>query len=394
MSSEKSGGERLSALSALRFFAALLVVLAHFRYTFWPADIFGPFDDFCPIVSFFFMLSGFMLAHAYPYLQPRQGKHFIWARIRRIWPFHAVMLGVTCLLLPTIANQTFALPDAGWILAANLFLLQSWIPVQTYFFSFNIVTWYLSTLMACYLAFPWLIHRFRETWRFKLGLSLALLLTMLWLSTGFGLFLPINGISAQGLLYTFPLSRLFEFVVGMCGALLAVRLRAVYRPGWRLGTLVEILALVLVIGAMGSLSLAGALLKPLPVFGNVLAYYASFAGVTLLPFFLFILVFAMERGYVTRALAHPILVFLGKISFGIYMLHVTLIHFYLYPVALKPHIPQPTPEKIALFFLLLFILSTVAHRLFEQPLPLGHLFSRLRSLLNIIKRQPETDETV
>jgi peptidoglycan/LPS O-acetylase OafA/YrhL len=51
---------RLDALTGLRFFAALAIVIHHtFRLPEWPLP---------QSVSFFFVLSGFILAHVYPEL--------------------------------------------------------------------------------------------------------------------------------------------------------------------------------------------------------------------------------------------------------------------------------------------------------------------------------------
>lgn len=374
-SPDLSKPERFRALSSLRFVAAILVVLAHFHYTFWPANIWGPFEDFSPMVSFFFMLSGFLLAHAYGPMNLAQSGRFIALRLARIWPMHLLMLGATWWLLPIIRDQTMHLKEANTILWANIFLLQAWMPVQDYFFSFNVVTWYLSTLLACYLVFPLLIRNFTNTWRIKLLIGAALLLGAFLLSDGKPLYSP-HVVSGQGWLYISVLSRLFEFIVGMCASLGYRWLKPQYPQGRKkLGTGIEALVLALVIAAMAASPLISKIFAPIPLCGPALNYYLSFAGATLLPFFLLLTVFAMERGLITRILAHPLPVLLGELSFGIYIIHVTLIHVWLYPVALKPHAPIPTPEKIALFFIILLLLSYLSWRCVEKPV--AALVSRL-----------------
>jgi peptidoglycan/LPS O-acetylase OafA/YrhL len=87
MSAQKA---RLSALTTLRFIAASGIVLHHLRGPLLPNDAFAawPLDN---AVSFFFVLSGFILAYTYPKLErPGAVRDFFVARIARIWPVHLV----------------------------------------------------------------------------------------------------------------------------------------------------------------------------------------------------------------------------------------------------------------------------------------------------------------
>lgn len=361
---------KLAALTSLRFVAAVMVVLAHFRYTFWPAGSLGAFDDFGQVVSFFFILSGFMLTYAYPDLKLNDGGKFVLRRISRLWPLHAVMLGMTFLLIPKIAEQTMKLPDAWLILLANISMVQAWVPVQSYFFSFNIVTWYLSSLFGMILCFPLLIQGFSRNWPLKLAGAFLLTMTLLFCSQTLPLFTE-KGLSGQGLTFISPLSRMFEFVLGMSAAIWFRKLDAGWLRDENLGTLLEAFALLLAIGVMAIARDGSAALEI--ILGKQVAYYLNFAGFTLLPFTVLILALALGRGRISRWLGHPLAVRLGEISFGVYMIHVTLIHWYLYPVALKPHAPQPDVVKMILFWIMLLGLSYCSWRFLERP-----YFPRLR----------------
>lgn len=354
----------LEALSSLRFFAAVLVVLAHFRYTFWPADIFGTFDDFSPIVSFFFMLSGFTMFYSHSNCHPPS---FLLKRISRIWPIHALVLLLTFLLLPRIVEQNMQFSYSGWILTANLLLLQSWIPVQDYFFSFNTPTWYLSTQMAMYLAFPWLAQNFHKNWPYKLFFCLFLVLVCLGSASLFKLF-SVHTISGQGILYVSPICRLLEFVIGMIGGMLCTFVAPKYQLNRFWGSVIEVVALLLVITAMAMAQPISASLNQIPYFGNLIGFYCGFAGVTLIPFFLLMLVFAMEQGSISRLLCLSPFKILGKLSFGIYMVHILLLQYYLYPIALKPHIPIPSNTRIFIYWGILLLIAFLSERFFEKPL--------------------------
>jgi len=150
----------LASLTALRFFAALWVVLYHWRVP-WAVEIDAATDLFAMGrfgVDLFFILSGFVLAHVY--LDARENgrfdfKRFIIARFARIWPLHiAVILlllgvwaGATAFDVPFERDQ-FALRD----LPANILMIHAWgfAPDQTW----NQPSWSISAEWFAYLAFP------------------------------------------------------------------------------------------------------------------------------------------------------------------------------------------------------------------------------------------------
>lgn len=79
----------LPSLTGLRFFAASMVVLLHAAQRFDPISGMTHVVGFGYIgVSFFFMLSGFILAWtAREVDSPMQ---FYWRRFARVWPLHAL----------------------------------------------------------------------------------------------------------------------------------------------------------------------------------------------------------------------------------------------------------------------------------------------------------------
>jgi peptidoglycan/LPS O-acetylase OafA/YrhL len=128
--------QHLDALTTLRFFAAALIVIGH-------ADpIFGPFNfaRSAPLnqgVSFFFVLSGFILTWNYPSLTGWKDRRQFWlARIARIWPLHLA----TCLLwIGLIFNfdraTHFPGTEGAVKLFTNLLLMQAWVPSNNWVLS-------------------------------------------------------------------------------------------------------------------------------------------------------------------------------------------------------------------------------------------------------------------
>ena len=153
-------GARLNALTSLRFFAAFAIVIHHSRIFLLPSETLSawPLDQG---VSLFFVLSGFILVHVYPELPTKEAIKSFWlARIGRIWPAHLVAL---ILVLTVSGTQTLG-GDSLLIFLANLSMIHGWVPSREFFFSFNALSWTISTELGFYALFPLLIYKFHSTW--------------------------------------------------------------------------------------------------------------------------------------------------------------------------------------------------------------------------------------
>lgn len=85
---------KLDALTGLRFLAAAMILIHHS-----PFHIPVPAIAYDHGVSFFFVLSGFILAYVHPTIGSMQEvKAFLWNRVARIWPAHLVTLMTTVFL--------------------------------------------------------------------------------------------------------------------------------------------------------------------------------------------------------------------------------------------------------------------------------------------------------
>jgi len=148
----------LRPLTALRFAAALWVAV----YTFWPNLAGAPQTTVVAKgylgVELFFVLSGFILSHVY--LQAAGEKRFsyrgfLWARIARVYPLHlATLIGVGGLAAAAlIAGMSVDANVLSWSsLPANLLMLHAWglAPVA----GWNHPSWSISAEWFAYLCFP------------------------------------------------------------------------------------------------------------------------------------------------------------------------------------------------------------------------------------------------
>jgi len=154
---------RGGALDALRFLASAFIVLFHFGYDapVQLAHLHEMFGRGYLATDFFLILSGFVLAQAYGGAVtgrngPRMGLGaFMARRLARIYPAHLIiLLTLVALVLAAAAlGVQPAFPEHfDWAaLAPNLLLIHAWGYGGD---TWNIPTWSLSALAACYLAFP------------------------------------------------------------------------------------------------------------------------------------------------------------------------------------------------------------------------------------------------
>ncbi|MFJ2684514.1 acyltransferase family protein [Pseudomonas sp. NPDC087342] len=358
---------KLDSLTSLRFFAAAMIVLGHTH------GAFGSFGlattlSLAQGVSFFFVLSGFILAYNYPSLSTAaEIGGFLKARIARIWPAHIAAIVLLYLLTSSLNLGALSHLQAGFTALANLFLIQSLIPLRDVFLTFNGVAWSISTEMFFYLTFPLLITSIIPGWKAKLLFISFIVALFLGFSIAWNI--PADDASSQvsmmGLLYVNPLVRLLEFFAGIlaCGAYQKIRANADGKPT-SLFSVVECLTVALAIGAMWLTPKLTTFLGMHGVIGTALNYYLIKSG-SFVFFALLIVAFALGKGILSRALSNPLLVLLGEISFSLYLVHMTLFQWY---VANEPYFSNiPLYIRGPAFWLLALGTAFLMQRAIENP---------------------------
>ena len=142
--------ERLPSLTGLRFWAALLVVAYHLSREYRRLPLVSPLVWYGRDgVTFFFVLSGFVLAWSYAGARV-PALTFYRRRLARIWPLHALTSGFA-LVVTAAAGAALPLTAALW----SLPLLQAWVPALVY--GANPAAWSLSAEAWFYLLLPFLL---------------------------------------------------------------------------------------------------------------------------------------------------------------------------------------------------------------------------------------------
>jgi peptidoglycan/LPS O-acetylase OafA/YrhL len=328
----EDGRNSLEALTGVRFLAALAVVLYHAVPAQFPLAT-GPLmrlvDSGFAGVSFFFVLSGFILS--YKYLRPAQRgmrcarREFWWARIARIYPVYLLALAIS---FPTIVRglrEPFPLQEYHRMLGAAIlspFLLQGWWPASAC--RWNCPGWSLSVEAFFYVLFPFVGVALS-------GLGNRAIVRTAWGTWALGMVLPAlylavapDGISSPTHLDTGawlvalkfnPLPHLHEFLFGMCAGVIFIRRQASDTGDQRFveGSIARVIAVVAVVVTAAVIAFA-------PDVPFVLLHTGVLAPV----WALVIYVLAAGDGAIARWLGSRALLRLGEASYALYLIHAPL----------------------------------------------------------------------
>ncbi|WP_439470243.1 acyltransferase family protein [Brevundimonas sp.] len=284
----------LRALTTLRFLAAAWVVL----YTAWPHLNVG----FTPVaitkgylgVEVFFVLSGFILSHVYleaAGTNRYSHKGFLWARIARVYPLHLVTLAGMAVLGVGAVVAGLSVSDSltDWrALPAHITLTHAWGLAPSS--AFNHPSWSISAEWFAYLTFPAFAF---VAWRLR---NRPVLATVLAAAVALGIyaaFQPLAGFSLTEATFRWGALRIVPCFLLGCALYLIYRRAPIPHA--------SLVALVSGAGILASASLG--VWDPITVL---------FAGG---------LILALGSLSNTQAgvLASPFGVYLGEISYSIYM---------------------------------------------------------------------------
>jgi len=305
---------KIAALAGARALPPLMVVMFHFseghHYSGWrPLDFLATRGYLW--VEFFFVLSGFILTHAYwPRLKEllrRPGYlAFLRARLIRLYPLHLFML---LLLLAIVVGLRILAAQGGYLsifdskyhqdvsikgFGLSLFLVHAWNSMNT--LTWNGVSWFVSVEFALCLMFPvllWLAEG--RLWR---GFAL--------IAAGLTGLLALLFTSKHGLDITFHngvFRGLSDFTIGVGLAVLFRRLKPRDRmPEWAHSVLQVLL---------------------LSLLGYVIMHtgwsHTRMDIFTVLPLMALVLVLAFDRGIAARLLQMRLPQILGDWSYAVYL---------------------------------------------------------------------------
>jgi len=341
----------IKPLTSLRFFFAFFVFLSHtgnylknddgltYLYTsFFKEGYLG--------VSFFFILSGFILAYNYQnkFLENKiTKKNFYIARLARIYPLHLLTL---LLSLPLAHNLLFnANPiTVVVVLLSHLTLIQSFFPMEVFYFNLNGPSWSISNEMFFYLLFPFIVKILTGSKKY-----FFLLFSITIISVSFIFF---KNEFQHYVFYINPVFRVVDFLIGIVlyDVFLKIREINITTIRW---TIIEILSLIVFATFYFN--------------HNNVEQVFRYSSYYWLPMIFIILTFSLSKGIVSKILSCKFFVLLGEISFAFYLLH-QLIFGYAKLSFGEIFIQERSIFFVFIVFLITIILSYVAFTFFEKPI--------------------------
>jgi peptidoglycan/LPS O-acetylase OafA/YrhL len=290
--------KNIPALTSIRGVAALSVMLYHISLTYKDLSLFSPFKHADLGVDLFFVLSGFILTYVYESEISTNLKFklfyvtFLKARIARIYPLQIVTLGFTLMLVLMLPDFSGRYHDyfTGLSFFYNLLLIQNWGMIGV---SWNMVSWSISAEFFMYLLFPFLLILFKKLKKPAHILTLSFLI--------FGLhncFIYLSNLDNYGGMSLGGMFRVFfEFTLGMTLFLSREFVKNIFDQ------LSSRLCEILVI-----LSLASVYFKSI--------WFFFVPSISLL-----IVHLSLLDSKTSQFLSRRVMVYLGEISFSLYMWH-------------------------------------------------------------------------
>ena len=169
-------------------------------------------------VAFFFVLGGFSMTLGYKDRVPKPDfsfREYITKRCVKFYPLHwLTMLAAVPFVLLSFSKEQIPM------FCINALLLQTWIPIERVYFSFNWVSWYLANTMFFAVVFPFLfkwIVKATPKGKAMIAAGFALVYALV------AIFLPLE--RRHAILYISPIMRLTDFVFGIILALGYLKLK-------------------------------------------------------------------------------------------------------------------------------------------------------------------------
>ena len=308
-------------LNGLRFIAALMVVISHLELNKSYFNLSNSFQSVKELgrlgVSLFFVLSGFLITFLLVKEKEKNGliaiKNFYLRRIYRIWPLYYFIVILSLLVLPHF--EIFHIPNLKleiespfqFVMVVLLFVFfLTNVLVSIKLIPFATQTWSIGTEEQFYLIWPLLINKYNQLKPLFIGI--ILLYNSLLLALNLGVIPSFKYLDLfTSFIHAFQLDSL---TIGALGAYLLYCKSTIVQKITSLK--VFVLTLILIVVSI--------------VFQINFSFLESTFFALL---FIIVILNLVNHPKLVSVLEHKSLLFLGKISYGLYMYHQIVIVFVL-----------------------------------------------------------------
>ena len=338
-----------------RFIAAFIVLLTHFANIkeVLAVPAIGNILRYAnTLLSFFFVLTGFVLILSIkrdgrmPSALPT--KLLLFSRLIRLLPLHWLALVLMLLIqqLKLMYGSGNAAPIEGSKVFLHALLLQAWYPEVSVMFLYNYVSWTLCVEILLIVLAPWLYG-----WMLKQPTTVLLRnVTLIWLGS-----LLVHRICIQlGMPldwgFCWPPIHIPEFMAGMGGGFLVSR---------HLPALNERAKWIHLFAYLNGALMIGLLCADIPyLFKNSLVFAPSYL--------IILISIVLSDNWLTRLFCTKPMMYLGKISYAVYILQLPVAVLILEWV--HHRINWPYRYSALVFILLLTAVAAMAYEWLEKPI--------------------------
>jgi peptidoglycan/LPS O-acetylase OafA/YrhL len=326
-------------INGLRGIAILVVIFFHFQIPFFSKGFLG--------VDVFFVISGYFITSVI--LKDLNNNNFQFIsfykrRIRRLLPALFFMLLITTIFSILIFDFKTLLFYGKSLICTLLMSSNFYFSRNVGYFAINahqiplLHTWSLAVEEQFYLIFPFLLFYIQKLKKIQIQI---LTVTIVLISIFISMVYYEKNVQFRFYMLNF---RVWEFLVGSF-LVLPINFPSSNKKLYALFSLIGFILIILPIIQPFGLIFSEKFLVFYPVIGSALIIH-----------------FGQTNSLITKFLSLPILVFLGKISYSIYLWHWVLFVFYRY-LTLDEFVPIETCGLL----LFLFLISYLSWRYIEYP---------------------------
>lgn len=307
---------RLDNLQILRAAATCMIFLSHSSFLLgFDSTGLGAVG-----VSVFIVLSGFLTSYNH-YMDLsntgfslRESIEYARVRMKKFYLLHVVTFVLALIL--DIAEYVMYDAEKRYLVSEalkapiNLLLLQSYIPDRTIYFSFNSVSWYLSTIVFFYLCTPFIIKALKKIKMKKIYVLAAvyaaqLIITLIFTGTQY----------EHAVLYINPLFRVLDYTVGIIGGAIFLEIKARHKNNISSEH-----------GSIGEIAIVLSFIIAVICYSKVPQGFAYCVFYT--PFSLAVIfMLSFNSGVVSKIGNIKLFSFIGTISLEIFMLHQLVVRY-------------------------------------------------------------------
>lgn len=346
--------EYIRSLTGIRFFAALWVVLFHFKSI---LNHLVPISEyFNPVlekgqysVPLFFILSGFILSHKYfGKYKFRNHLNFVRARFSRLWPVHFIVIAcfVFYYFIGHLLQVKVSVDKHPYdVLLQETAMIRCWFTRET---AWNYPAWSIQSEWFAYIfLFPVCFFLFNFVRGKLVMLSIC---TILLFAQGI---LPVEG---------YP-SRIVDIALLFMGGSALYRLKSMVD----MSEFAPVCVVIAMIGAAAGMAIKS------PVSGSVM----------MLSFGLMIISLSYDKGMIARLLGCRLAVYGGTISYSLYMTHALVQQAYMVVAGRMPSGPVSGVFVGAVLIASTIVCAAAFHHFIEVP---GNRLLAIRRERSLVQR--------